>query len=505
MHVGKQRLELGVAIEDEPRFGGRIGNERRDAQPHVGGAADNQFAGRRPPVKVEGEPGLVTGRSSRGGVVLLELDHRTLGQEHSAIGWKWLDVESRGISREEPVDPHPESRLLRRRAGRKLHERELMVHHRRIARLQLHGPDPDVAVDRQGHIGVAVVEQAGSWYLLAWGFDDDIGRAQRPFRNGCRLAIRQGIGPVTARRAGIDPVDQHAQLIAIERTIVPERADRRVGMPGRHAPVGEHLAHHRRPSLHRVVAIHGPRGDAAWRVTGNAFIDEQGRHVASVRNRARRHPGDGAAETDGLWWRSHGPAVDDRLDRVAQVLVPDLLTACPGPEPVVQRAAIGDLPGARVDHDGFAGAADVERAGHELRIVLQDRNPEVQGACFGLQGGAVVLGIGVQHQEHDVALPGLIQPALGEKPVRHVTEALPCPLQQVSVGQRNLASRGHHEIALGNGITVSERIQGRHAVAGHVAADAVDEQDHGTGAGIPRQLVHATVLVQQGKVGNRSR
>ena len=99
-------------------------------------------------------------------------------------------------------------------------------------------------------------------------------------------------------------------------------------------------------------------------------------------------------------------AAEQGVEGVAQVVFGCGLFLALVAQAVVDRSAIGDLPGPGVDDQHLGRARQVERLGYELRLVDEDRvgNPPL----FGLRGDrrATVLEVGVQHEELDA--PGCI-------------------------------------------------------------------------------------------------
>ena len=107
--------------------------------------------------------------------------------------------------------------------------------------------------------------------------EDDVGLADRPAFGKRPWAAA---GPwVAQRRALIDPGQQRRPLLGREAAVVAEMAVPRVRVPGRHAPLVDHLADHRRMLARIVVSQQRERPDLAGPVAALALVLDDPRDV----------------------------------------------------------------------------------------------------------------------------------------------------------------------------------------------------------------------------------
>src|SRR5207302_4256434 len=173
--------------------------------------------------------------------------------------------------------------------------------------------------------------------------------------------------------AGIDPVYERTHLLRAQGAIVGKTADGRICVPGRHASIHEHFAHHGGPSLDLVVAVHRPGSDAAGLVAGHAFFRQYGHHLFRVRDVLLVVQTD-ATPYGGGRCQTHRSTVAWGFNGVTQkVLLGSLLRELVV-EAIIRRSPVDDLPGSGVDEQRLAGAIDVQVLGDQLGLVLQDRH-----------------------------------------------------------------------------------------------------------------------------------
>ena len=240
---------------------------------------------------------------------------------------------------------------------------EQVVH--ALARTGLHrrGAQPLALGQRVGQRRALVVDHARGRDGVGRDVQHQIRLAQRPLTR--HVAHRaQRVGAVAARRSLLDPVDHRLHLVGRQPLVVGEFPDVRIGMIGRHPVGSDHLADHRGEALDHLVVGHGEGRDAALLVAGHALGFEDRRHVLGVGDL-----GDAA-----LWEGDGRAAARDRVgdrQRIQRL----------GGRTARQRAAEGDFPALRVNHEDFGGPRHAQRFADQLVGVHQDR-----GVIAGLLG-----------------------------------------------------------------------------------------------------------------------
>ena len=100
---------------------------------------------------------------------------------------------------------------------------------------------------------------------------------------------------------------------------------------------------------------------------------------------------------------------DQRLDGVGGVVLAGLgALAFIVVDAVIERPPVGDLPGLGVYHQHLGSAHQPKGFADELRLVVKNGDVDVPFGSLLLDGGAVVLQVGVEHVELDALLPVLV-------------------------------------------------------------------------------------------------
>src|SRR5262249_19339100 len=103
--------------------------------------------------------------------------------------------------------------------------------------------------------------------------------------------------------AGVDPRQQRVDVLPRQAAVVGELAVLRVGVPGRHAAVGDHLADRAGPVAGLLVGQQRERADLAGAVGLPAGLLPDARHLLRVGDVALsgrlRQPADAAADRLG--------------------------------------------------------------------------------------------------------------------------------------------------------------------------------------------------------------
>jgi ribokinase len=237
---------------------------------------------------------------------------------------------------------------------------------------ELRARGPSAVVLTLGERGCLVVDDAGCRHVERRQLDDQVGLAERPFFHFVRR-FGQRIRSVAARCAGLDPMDQRADRVVRQTAIAMKATDVRVGMPRRHPLRSHDFSDHRCEAPDDVVIGHRERSDGAWAMAIHTARQQNRRDLLAVRNlrAAVRLVRDGTAHALAFGFVD-GLAVQHRIDRIAQVMLA-CLSAPFVDEAVVDRAAIANAPARRLDHEGLAGIAQIQRFADELRLVDEDR------------------------------------------------------------------------------------------------------------------------------------
>ena len=157
--------------------------------------------------------------------------------------------------------------------------------------------DRPVARDGLGRLDPDVFLEVGRDPEVDVG-NDPLGRARsrsrgaRKRRRACRSSSPRKTcgGPavlgVAQRRALIDPGQERGALLGRQAAVVDEMAIARIGVPGGHPALVDHLADHRRMLSGIVIGQERERPDLAGPVAGLALVLDDRGDVRGVRDLA---------------------------------------------------------------------------------------------------------------------------------------------------------------------------------------------------------------------------
>ena len=99
------------------------------------------------------------------------------------------------------------------------------------------------------------------------------------------------LGKVARRRPLLDPGGEQGSLVLRQAAVVGEVAVSGIGVPGRHASIGDHLGDRGRPTSRLVKREERKRGDLAWTVARRASIMKNRGDIGGIGHRSARVAG----------------------------------------------------------------------------------------------------------------------------------------------------------------------------------------------------------------------